>query len=87
MYFGWLALVNEGSTERPVVEAVLVVSRLADGFAGNRGGVGGLTHSRRLPHTYEHRQMNPHMCTHSRRLTNPLPMMHCMRLCLLLRYF
>lgn len=38
----------------PVVKAVLVGSGVADGFTGNRGGVGGLACSRRLPHTYIH---------------------------------
>lgn len=42
----------------PVVEAVLVGSGVADGFTRNRGGVGGLACSRRLPHTYVHLNTN-----------------------------
>lgn len=45
---GWQSWVQD----LPVVEAVFVGSGLTDGFTGNRGGVGGLACSRRLPHTY-----------------------------------
>lgn len=58
---GWQSWVQD----LPVVEAVFVGSGLTDGFTGNRGGVGGLACSRRLPHTYIYTNTEENIHIHS----------------------